>query len=52
MSRHEFQIEYRKPDQYVFGPSGSGSAIICTDPVRSTIIKQKEVRKTLISTGL
>jgi hypothetical protein len=51
MSRHEFKNEYRTPDQYVFGPSGPGSVIFCTDPDRS-IIKQKEVRKTLISTVL
>jgi hypothetical protein len=53
---------YRKtsvvdPDLEDFGPTGSGSVIICTDPdsdldLDLSIIMQKKVRKTLISTVL
>ncbi len=38
-------------DPYAFGPPGSGSVIICTDPDPS-IIQQKKKKKPLISTVL
>ncbi len=33
------------PDTYVFGPSGSGSVIICMDPDPDPSINKQEIKK-------